>query len=363
MILPLQTYLVRKKSAKTVAKTVSHALQHADVPFTIGRDACFGMVLYPGAELNYVVGGDEYTWSNDRGDLPAWDSVAGRDPKVTATQMQQSWNFGETCRILQEARDAVVDDAGVEHALHTFRSYVQDRGQVPSSLAIDNVLRLGNGLGAFLLDGGDSLSSSAQEGGGGGGGGSKGGGDAPVKKKKKRTKPPNMPMEIWIQKEAKHRQQEKDALAAKQRALAEIKQRRDTIEGLLKLKASEVEKAQREAHAARHQQFAQEADQMRANLALLRAQVETAEQERDRQEAVIVEGDVRCPITCEVMKDPVTMIMSGMTYEREPITEWIAAGNLTDPCTRMPIGDAPYFVENVALRGLCRKYAEANPDM
>ena len=357
--------LVRKKSAKTVAKTVSHALQHADVPFTIGRDACFGMVLYPGAELNYVVGGDEYTWSKRprRPCLPgtAWLDATQRSPPLRCSRVGTS---GRRADILAGS-PATPWWMTLEWSTRCtpFRSYVQDRGQVPSSLAIDNVLRLGNGLGAFLLDGGDSLSSSAQEGGGGGGGGSKGGGDAPVKKKKKRTKPPNMPMEIWIQKEAKHRQQEKDALAAKQRALAEIKQRRDTIEGLLKLKASEVEKAQREAHAARHQQFAQEADQMRANLALLRAQVETAEQERDRQEAVIVEGDVRCPITCEVMKDPVTMIMSGMTYEREPITEWIAAGNLTDPCTRMPIGDAPYFVENVALRGLCRKYAEANPDM
>lgn len=343
--------LVRAKAPRTVAKTVSHALQHADVPFTMGPDTCFGMVFYPGKSLNYVIAGAEHTWCNERGELPPWDSRVGRDPKTSRKQLQQSRDFPETHRLLQQAREAVAGDAGVEHALRTFRAYVEDRGSAPSSLAIDNVLKLGHGLDTFLLDGGDSLGT------GGGGGGEK-----PPARKRAR-KPPNMPMEIWVQQQMKLRQKEKDALAKKERALAEIKQQRYTMQGLLQVKAAEAQKAQSEAHEARRRQFAQEAEQMRASLAILRAQAEAAQQERDRQETVIAEGDVRCPITCEVMRDPVTMIRSGQTYEREAIQAWIDAGNTTDPCTRVPIGDEPYFVDNVALRGMCRKYAEANPDV
>jgi hypothetical protein len=37
-----------------------------------------------------------------------------------------------------------------------------------------------------------------------------------------------------------------------------------------------------------------------------------------------------CPLTKEIMNDPVT-ICSGQSYEREAIEKWFAAGNVTDP--------------------------------
>jgi hypothetical protein len=42
--------------------------------------------------------------------------------------------------------------------------------------------------------------------------------------------------------------------------------------------------------------------------------------------------DLECPLTMEVMRDPV-MIVDGQTYERVEIEKWIALGNRTSPLT------------------------------
>ena len=44
----------------------------------------------------------------------------------------------------------------------------------------------------------------------------------------------------------------------------------------------------------------------------------------------------RCPISLEVMRDPVTL-STGQTYERGAIRRWLAAGNSTCPITRKPL--------------------------
>lgn len=44
-----------------------------------------------------------------------------------------------------------------------------------------------------------------------------------------------------------------------------------------------------------------------------------------------------CPITCEIMKDPV-IDNDGVSYEREAITEWLAKGNTTSPATQKYLG-------------------------
>ena len=43
--------------------------------------------------------------------------------------------------------------------------------------------------------------------------------------------------------------------------------------------------------------------------------------------------DFKCPISLELMTDPVTLVGDGMTYERAPIERWLAAGNTTSPVT------------------------------
>ena len=43
-----------------------------------------------------------------------------------------------------------------------------------------------------------------------------------------------------------------------------------------------------------------------------------------------------CPITYQVMKDPV-IDNDGVSYEREAITEWLRKGNTTSPTTQKPL--------------------------
>ena len=63
-----------------------------------------------------------------------------------------------------------------------------------------------------------------------------------------------------------------------------------------------------------------------------------------------------CPITQEVMTDPVTTC-DGHAYEREAIAKWLEA-NETSPATGATL-DHPTLTENVALRKLIQDYMEA----
>lgn len=47
---------------------------------------------------------------------------------------------------------------------------------------------------------------------------------------------------------------------------------------------------------------------------------------------LVVPNHFRCPISLELMKDPVTL-SSGITYDRESIETWLEAGNFTCPAT------------------------------
>lgn len=44
-----------------------------------------------------------------------------------------------------------------------------------------------------------------------------------------------------------------------------------------------------------------------------------------------VPADLRCPITYQLLRDPVVLADSGQTYEREAIQEWLDRGNMKDP--------------------------------
>ncbi|GMI98448.1 hypothetical protein HRI_003514100 [Hibiscus trionum] len=45
-----------------------------------------------------------------------------------------------------------------------------------------------------------------------------------------------------------------------------------------------------------------------------------------------VPREFRCPISLDLMKDPVTL-STGITYDRQSIDKWIEAGNFTCPLT------------------------------
>ncbi|KAE8690591.1 U-box domain-containing protein 26 [Hibiscus syriacus] len=66
----------------------------------------------------------------------------------------------------------------------------------------------------------------------------------------------------------------------------------------------------------------------------------------------------RCPISLELMRDPVT-VCTGQTYDRSSIESWLATGNTTCPVTRVPLTDFT-FIPNHTLRRLIQDWCVAN---
>ncbi|XP_057465199.1 U-box domain-containing protein 26-like [Actinidia eriantha] len=66
----------------------------------------------------------------------------------------------------------------------------------------------------------------------------------------------------------------------------------------------------------------------------------------------------RCPISLELMCDPVT-VSTGQTYDRASIESWVATGNTTCPVTRMTLTDFT-LIPNHTLRRLIQEWCVAN---
>eukprot|EP00250_Pteridium_aquilinum_P001727 c11933_g1_i1 orf=280-1461(-) len=66
----------------------------------------------------------------------------------------------------------------------------------------------------------------------------------------------------------------------------------------------------------------------------------------------------RCPISLEVMKDPVTL-STGHTYDRANIEKWLRAGHKTCPVTMIPLQDAS-LIPNVIVRRLIQAWCADN---
>ncbi|OIW10191.1 hypothetical protein TanjilG_27942 [Lupinus angustifolius] len=74
--------------------------------------------------------------------------------------------------------------------------------------------------------------------------------------------------------------------------------------------------------------------------------------------AVQVPYHFRCPISLELMRDPVT-VCTGQTYDRPSIESWVATGNSTCPVTRTPLTDFT-FIPNHTLRRLIQDWCVSN---
>lgn len=66
----------------------------------------------------------------------------------------------------------------------------------------------------------------------------------------------------------------------------------------------------------------------------------------------------RCPISLELMRDPVT-VCTGQTYDRASIESWVATGNTTCPVTRAPLTDFT-LIPNHTLRRLIQDWCVAH---
>ncbi|RDX61251.1 U-box domain-containing protein 15, partial [Mucuna pruriens] len=78
----------------------------------------------------------------------------------------------------------------------------------------------------------------------------------------------------------------------------------------------------------------------------------------ERCTSLIIPHEFLCPITLEIMTDPV-IITSGQTYERESIEKWFQSNHNTCPKTRQPLAHLS-VAPNCALKSLIEEWCENN---
>jgi len=69
-----------------------------------------------------------------------------------------------------------------------------------------------------------------------------------------------------------------------------------------------------------------------------------------------------CPITCELMTEPVVLICNGQTYEKSAIQEWFRRGHRTDPITNQPL-ISTNIVPNYSLRRAIESFLQSYPEL
>mmetsp|Transcript_1650 Transcript_1650/g.3539 ORF Transcript_1650/g.3539 Transcript_1650/m.3539 type:complete len:105 (-) Transcript_1650:226-540(-) len=65
-----------------------------------------------------------------------------------------------------------------------------------------------------------------------------------------------------------------------------------------------------------------------------------------------VPPDYICPITQELMRDPVSAL-DGHSYEREAITQWFEQGRIESPLTNAPLGSTQLIPNYTLRKGEC----------
>ncbi|KAF7054440.1 hypothetical protein CFC21_062112 [Triticum aestivum] len=78
----------------------------------------------------------------------------------------------------------------------------------------------------------------------------------------------------------------------------------------------------------------------------------------DNLTSPVVPDDFRCPISLDLMKDPV-IVSTGQTYERGCIERWLEAGHGTCPKTQQKLPNKS-LTPNYVLRSLIAQWCEAN---
>ncbi|KAL3354323.1 hypothetical protein AABB24_018794 [Solanum stoloniferum] len=76
------------------------------------------------------------------------------------------------------------------------------------------------------------------------------------------------------------------------------------------------------------------------------------------QKAPVIPDDFRCPISLELMTDPV-IVSTGQTYERSCIEKWLEAGHSTCPKTQQAL-TSKSLTPNYVLRSLIAQWCETN---
>ncbi|KAJ0987210.1 hypothetical protein J5N97_005566 [Dioscorea zingiberensis] len=85
---------------------------------------------------------------------------------------------------------------------------------------------------------------------------------------------------------------------------------------------------------------------------------EVRKNEETSSDSIAIPEDFRCPITLELMRDPV-IVSTGQTYERSSILRWIDCGNRTCPKTQQKLQNIT-LTPNYVLRSLIIQWCEAH---
>ncbi|KAF7112857.1 hypothetical protein RHSIM_Rhsim09G0148400 [Rhododendron simsii] len=83
-----------------------------------------------------------------------------------------------------------------------------------------------------------------------------------------------------------------------------------------------------------------------------------AEKEMIKHRSPVIPDDFRCPISLELMKDPV-IVSTGQTYERSCIQKWLDAGHKTCPKTQQTLLHTA-LTPNYVLKSLIALWCESN---
>jgi len=85
-------------------------------------------------------------------------------------------------------------------------------------------------------------------------------------------------------------------------------------------------------------------------------QISSEDVESALREEKTVPQDFFCPISLEIMQDPVIVVETGQTYERSEIEDWWSKRPVkVDPMTNLKLKD-PKLVPNIALRNAIEEY-------
>ncbi|XP_043701096.1 U-box domain-containing protein 14-like isoform X2 [Telopea speciosissima] len=89
-------------------------------------------------------------------------------------------------------------------------------------------------------------------------------------------------------------------------------------------------------------------------------EADTSESEKSsvRHRSPVIPDDFRCPISLELMKDPV-IVSTGQTYERSCIKKWLDAGHKTCPKTQQTLVHTA-LTPNYVLKSLIAQWCESN---
>ncbi|XP_075522290.1 U-box domain-containing protein 20-like [Primulina tabacum] len=88
------------------------------------------------------------------------------------------------------------------------------------------------------------------------------------------------------------------------------------------------------------------------------AKKQSLEEEDNANMELAIPSHFRCPISLDLMKDPVTL-STGITYDRESIEKWIEAGNVTCPITKRVLRDLEP-IPNHAIRKIIQEWCVEN---